>query len=99
MSQKTFEKLPDDKKARIVKAGISAFSRSPYKDVSTDTITKACQISKGILFHYFGSKKQYYLYCLEKAMVCLTEKTEAAEGNDFYEILFSEMNRKSWLMP
>lgn len=94
MPFETFEKLPTDKKELILLTGIKEFSEKSYKEVSTDSITKRCQISKGILFHYFGSKKDYYLYCLEKSMERLTTKTEEVTGEDFYEILFSSMNRK-----
>ncbi|MBR4982153.1 MAG: TetR/AcrR family transcriptional regulator [Lachnospiraceae bacterium] len=94
MSLETFENLPAHKKELILSIGIKEFSLKSYKDVSTDGITKKCQISKGILFHYFGSKKQYYLYCLEKAMERLVSKTENVMKGDFYEILFSSMNRK-----
>ena len=90
-----FEKLPKDKRERILSTGIRAFSEKPYREVSTDAITRECRISKGILFHYFGSKKAFYLYCLAQAMSRLTEKTEEAEGGTFYEILFSEMERKT----
>ena len=94
MSIKTFEKLPEDKKERILSAGIREFSLKTYKDASTDSITKESQISKGILFHYFGSKKQFYLYCLEQSMERLTAETEMIAGREFHEILFAEMNRK-----
>lgn len=94
MSLETFEKLPQSKKERILTTGIRAFSRSAYQNVSTDSITKECRISKGILFHYFGSKKAFYLYCLETAMTRLTQKTETGSETDFYGILFSSMNRK-----
>ena len=94
MSFDTFEKLPESKKEWILSVGIKEFSQKSYKDVSTDSITQKCEISKGILFHYFGSKKKFYLYCLAKAMERLTETTGEAEGTDFYEILFESMNRK-----
>ena len=96
MSFATFEKLPKDKKEYILSTGIKEFSQKSYKDVSTDIITQKCHISKGILFHYFGSKKKYYLYCLEKALerLTLTTKEDTVGGNDFYEILFASMNRK-----
>ena len=94
MSMETFEKLPADKKELILSTGIKEFSQKSYKDVSTDVITGKCGISKGILFHYFGSKKKYYLYCLEQCLERLTEKTEETAGSDFYEILFESMNRK-----
>ena len=94
MSNKTFDKLSPERKERILAAGIHAFSQTSYKDVSTDTIIRSCQISKGILFHYFGSKKAYYLNCLQTALERLMEKTDVESGGDFYEILFSGMNRK-----
>ena len=94
MSFDAFEKLPVEKQARITAVGIEAFSQRTYQDVRTEAITKACGISKGILFHYFGSKKGFYLHCLDRAMACLTEETEPVTGTDFYEILFDQMNRK-----
>ena len=94
MSFETFEKLPKDKKEYILSTGIKEFSQKSYKDVSTDIITQKCHISKGILFHYFGSKKKYYLYCLEKSLERLTTKEDTVVGDDFYGILFVSMNRK-----
>ncbi|MBQ6489604.1 MAG: TetR/AcrR family transcriptional regulator [Solobacterium sp.] len=94
MSLRTFEKLPADKQEKILSAGIREFSLKSFRDASTDVIIEQCQISKGILFHYFGSKKKFYLYCLNKSMERLTCRTDVVTGNDFYEILFAEMNRK-----
>ena len=94
MGIETFEKLPEDKKELILSTGIKEFSQKSYKEVSTDMITQKCHISKGILFHYFGSKKGYYLYCLEISLERLMSKTQEASGIDFYEILFESMNRK-----
>ncbi|MBQ6223017.1 MAG: TetR/AcrR family transcriptional regulator [Solobacterium sp.] len=94
MSFESFEKLPGEKKDKILSAGIREFSQKSYNDAGTDRITEQCQISKGILFHYFGSKKKFYLYCLEKSMERLTSNTETVTGKDFYEILFMEMDRK-----
>ena len=94
MAYENFEKLPEEKQQLILSTGIKAFAQNSYKDVSTDYITKACGISKGILFHYFGSKKDYYLYCLEKSMQRLIGNKEPITGNDFYDILFTSMNQK-----
>lgn len=94
MSLKTFEKLSAEKREAILTAGIREFSRKSYIDASTDSITKECHISKGILFHYFGSKKGFYLYCLERSMEQLTQPAGEITGSDFYEILFNSMNRK-----
>ncbi|MBQ2690143.1 MAG: TetR/AcrR family transcriptional regulator, partial [Solobacterium sp.] len=94
MTYQIFENLPEEKQEMILSTGINAFSGNTYKDVSTDSITKQCGISKGLLFHYFGSKKDYYLYCLEKSMQRLIGGKENLTGDDFYGILFDSMNRK-----
>ncbi|MCR4894390.1 MAG: TetR/AcrR family transcriptional regulator [Eubacteriales bacterium] len=97
MSIETFEKLPDEKKELIVSTGIREFSSRSYREVSTDELTRSCGISKGILFHYFGSKKYFYLYCLEcalKRLVTEKEPVTCEGGEDFYGIIFTEMERK-----
>ena len=95
MAFEAFEKLSDDKKEQILSAGMKEFSQKPYKEASTDSITKACGISKGLLFHYFGSKKAFYFFCLERAMEKLTAQAQSKEeSNDFYDILFSSMDQK-----
>ena len=94
MPLETFERLPQEKRQRIIDAGIRAFGQKSYQDVRTEFLTKECQISKGLLFHYFGSKKEYYLYCLKISMERLTGPTAPSVGVDFYEILFDSMKRK-----
>lgn len=104
MSIEAFERLDKEKKEAILSAGIGEFSKKSYRDASTDAITAKSGISKGLLFHYFGSKKEFYFYCLAKALERLTQKTENkanAENKanpknpaDFYHILFAAMNRK-----
>ncbi len=89
-----FEKQPIEKQQKVINTGILQFANKAYQDVSTDTITRECEISKGLLFHYFGSKKNYYLYCLEKALQTLMTGQEVSRAGGFYEILFSFMDTK-----
>lgn len=94
MSLEAFKKLPQEKQELIVSTGIQAFAQSSFKDASTDAITKTCQISKGLLFHYFGSKAAFYLYCLERSIERLTQPQEEVDGSTFHEVLFASMNQK-----
>ena len=59
----SFEKLPIEKQESIINAGLSEFSSKTYTEASTDLIVATCDISKGLLFYYFGSKRNFYLYC------------------------------------
>jgi AcrR family transcriptional regulator len=95
MSRESYDKLPEQRKRLIKNSGIVEFSKKPYKEASTDDITKASGISKGLLFHYFGNKREFYLFCLEQALLAITaSKTPVRHADDFYEILFSIMDAK-----
>ena len=97
-----FNKLPVSKQQAILTAGIHTFSLTSYQEAGTDAITAACGISKGLLFHYFGTKKTFYLYCLETALARLMPPSPAnsatATGvtgsSAFYAILFHVMDEK-----
>lgn len=93
MRLEKFQKQDVTKQISIVAAGIEEFSQKSYSDASTEKIAQSCGISKGLLFYYFGSKRDFYLYCLSQSMDKLTEQTHKTEGN-FYEILFFAMNQK-----
>jgi len=57
-----FENLDNQKKQRIINAALTEFAKKNYDDASTNNIVNAAQIGKGMLFHYFGNKKNLYLY-------------------------------------
>lgn len=94
MSITAFERQPIEKQKRIIHTGIKAFSAKAYQDVSTDSITRACGISKGLLFHYFGSKKEFYLYCLDKSLRTLLEHQSISYKGNFYDALFGLLEQR-----
>jgi len=59
MNNRFFE-LPKEKQDRFINAALQIFAKNGYKKASTDEIVKAAGISKGLLFHYFGSKQGLY---------------------------------------
>lgn len=69
----TFAKLDQEKQRRIVDACMEEFAAHGYAQASTNSMVKAAGISKGLLFHYFGSKQDLYLHLFQLA---ITESTE-----------------------
>lgn len=61
----SFEKLPEEKKKKIIDACINEFSKGGYNNASTNNIVKEAGIAKGALFKYFRNKKELYLYILD----------------------------------
>ena len=52
--------IDPDKRDRIINAAIEEFASVPYEKASTNNIVKNAGISKGLLFHYFSSKKELF---------------------------------------
>ena len=64
MNPKFFD-LKKDKQDRMINAALKVFALNGYKHASTDDIVKEAGISKGLLFHYFGSKAGVYEFIYE----------------------------------
>ncbi len=71
-----FEKLSAEKQKAIINAAMAEFAEKGYSRASTNEIVKQAGISKGILFHYFGSKRNLFLYLFSWGVSYLTERFE-----------------------
>lgn len=94
-----FEKLPDEKKKRIIDACIKEFGANGYTNTSTNNIIKEANISKGLLFHYFGNKKNLYLYIVEYTtnhyVNLLLESMKVLDSDFFQRVMdFAELKMK-----
>ncbi|WP_407310216.1 TetR/AcrR family transcriptional regulator [Desulfosporosinus sp. SB140] len=69
-----FETINDDRKKLILDACIHEFAERGYEQASTNVMIREAGISKGILFHYFKSKKGLFLYIVEYALRTLVEE-------------------------
>ncbi len=68
----------DQRRAQLLALGIQAFSDRTYDDVSIDDIARAAGISKGLLYHYFPTKRDLYLAGLRTTADDLIATTTAA---------------------
>ena len=51
----------DSRRRQLVDVGLSLFSERAYDEISIDDIAAAAGISKGLLYHYFPSKRDFYV--------------------------------------
>lgn len=51
----------DDRRAQILVAARKLFVRRPYSEVSMADLAEAAGVARGLLHHYFGSKRDLYL--------------------------------------
>lgn len=68
MSDNKFERLPAEKRERIIEGAMEEFAEYGYEGASTNRIVKAVGISKGSLFNYFPTKDDLWLYLAEHAL-------------------------------
>lgn len=63
----------DVRREQMLGAGIELFAGRAYEDVSIDEIAAACGVSRGLLYHYFGGKRDFYVACMRYASDRLQE--------------------------
>jgi AcrR family transcriptional regulator len=51
----------DARREQLVALGGEIFSERPFDEVSIDDIAAAAGVSKGLLYHYFPSKREFYV--------------------------------------
>ncbi|MBO5241932.1 MAG: TetR/AcrR family transcriptional regulator [Lachnospiraceae bacterium] len=88
MNDKFFN-LKREKQDRFINAALKIFSENGYQKASTDDMVREAGISKGLLFHYFGSKLGLYefvynystkLFMMEYGGIVSSDKV------DFFEV-------------
>jgi AcrR family transcriptional regulator len=55
---------PDARRAEILDAALRLYAERPYADVSTSELAREAGVARGLLNHYFGTKRGLYLEAL-----------------------------------
>lgn len=63
-----------EKRDNIINSAMKEFSKNTFQKASTNIIVEDAGISKGLLFHYFGSKDKLYKYLVYFCFKVITEK-------------------------
>ncbi|MEM6958955.1 MAG: TetR/AcrR family transcriptional regulator [Myxococcota bacterium] len=70
----------EERREELIKLGFELFDSHAYEDLSIDAIAKAAGISKGLLYHYFPSKRAFYIDVVKAAAATLLDETLTPEG-------------------
>jgi AcrR family transcriptional regulator len=65
----------DDRREQLLRAGAELLGQRPYEEVSIDEIARAAGISKGLLYHYFPTKKDFVVAVLRQEVDRVTVLT------------------------
>ena len=88
MNTKFFD-MNKSKQDRIINGSLKIFCRYGYRHASTDEIVAEAGISKGLLFHYFMSKKGLYRFLYDYCAHYMADELRRASvvpGEDFFEV-------------
>jgi AcrR family transcriptional regulator len=66
----------DERRRQLLEAGARVFTEHSYDDASMADVARAAGISKGLLYHYFPSKRDLFVATLEAAAAELREITQ-----------------------
>ena len=67
---------PEERRAQLIELGLRMLSSETPERVPVDEIAEAAGISRGLLFHYFPTKRDFYVAVAREAARRLLEVTE-----------------------
>jgi AcrR family transcriptional regulator len=83
----------DARREQLVALGGEIFSERPFDEVSIDDIAAAAGISKGLLYHYFPSKRDFYVAVVREAADEMQVVTDAPADLPAIERLSAGLDR------
>ena len=89
MNGKFFD-LKKEKQDRMINAALKVFALNGYRHASTDDIVREAAISKGLLFHYFGSKLGVYSFVYDYSVRYMTLELKSSvdeKETDLFELM------------
>lgn len=85
-----FKNIDPEKRDRIINSALEEFSKNRFDKASTNNIVKNAGISKGLLYHYFTSKKKLYdnliVFAIEMVMKTIVDEVDWEQPDLFKRI-------------
>ena len=81
MSSPKFSRLePGQRREQILDAANALFAERAYDEVSVEDIASAAGVTRGLVHHYFGGRKEVYIGAARAARRPTRGRTPAARG-------------------
>jgi AcrR family transcriptional regulator len=78
---------PDERREQILECAIRLFGERPYSAVSTTELANEAGVTRGLLHHYFGTKRGLYVEVVRRMLfVPKLEMLEVGDGRDQVEV-------------
>src|SRR3954451_18534275 len=107
MSSRSFSRLdPGERRDQILDAANALFAQRAYDEVSIEDIARSAGVSRGLVHHYFGGRKEVYIGLLERLGALREEQLAPPAGRSARARVadtvtrwldWTEANRTIWL--
>ena len=70
----------EERREELLAVGARLFSESPYDDVWIERVAEIAGVSRGLLYHYFPTKRDFFAAVVERESVRMLRMTAAVPG-------------------
>jgi len=92
MPKRTFFRLDEDKRERVIRAAIDEFRKNGYENAKVGAIAKNSSIANGSIYQYFDDKRELFMYCVNwtiENFIRELDRQMPLAGMDLFEYLQS----------
>ncbi|MFI5960822.1 TetR/AcrR family transcriptional regulator [Streptomyces asoensis] len=81
-----------ERREQLLSVGARLFSESPYDDVWIEQVAEIAGVSRGLLYHYFPTKREFFAAVVERESERMLRMTAAVPGVPVREQLVSGLD-------
>ncbi|MEV0222806.1 TetR/AcrR family transcriptional regulator [Streptomyces sp. NPDC050704] len=70
----------EERREQLLSVGARLFSESPYDDVWIEQVAELAGVSRGLLYHYFPTKRDFFAAVVERESKRMLQVTAAVPG-------------------
>ncbi|MGC0212107.1 TetR/AcrR family transcriptional regulator [Streptomyces levis] len=70
----------EERRAQLLSVGARLFSENPYDDVWIEQVAEIAGVSRGLLYHYFPTKRDFFAAVVERESERMLRMTAAVPG-------------------
>ena len=84
---------PEARREQLLELGVQLFARISLDELSIEKLAEAAGISRGLLYHYFGTKRDFHRAVVRKAADDLIAVTAPSTGTDPLSRMIGSLER------
>lgn len=71
---------PEERREQLLSVGCGLFSERPYDEVRIERVAELAGVSRGLLYHYFPTKREFFAAVVERESARMLDLTAAVPG-------------------